>query len=535
MRLAAYARYSSDMQRHESITAQLRAIHDYANAHGHQIAATYTDEALSGRSMKRPQFLAMMAAARRREFEGVIVYYLARLSRSLEDHVLIERDFSRMGIALISVKEPDADTPNGRMVRGIMQVLSQHESEQLGERVLYGMRESAHKGVYMGPAPIGYVKDAEKRLQANAHIAPHILRIFEMFLAGHSYCECSEYLAAHGILSPRTGKPYDPSSMSYLFRNRVYIGEYAYGIGNGRAKPGADAAEAIVVPGGVPAIVPDALFRAVNERLAGFRSIQRSCKAGRRFPLTGHLFCACCGHKITGTVCTANRARNRYAYYLCAACNSKKRRRASASRSYATRAEVLEARVVEALREQVFSPAALRKIAAEIHRQLAEESRAASSPALSARVRALDREIKHCTEAILAVGISPALAATLKAKEAERASLLAQLGALRAPSSIPPQSFIEAGLRKRYKDFHLDGDNLCEALAAVGFHGVYACPEPRGGFSLEATCALHLCGDLCGDESGSPISSKNSTPPWALVTAPGLGCGTPCTPSGPAP
>ena len=531
MRLAAYARYSSDMQRHESITAQLRAIHDYTNAHGHEIVATYTDEALSGRSMKRPQFLAMMAAARRREFEGVIVYYLARLSRSLEDHVLIERDFARMGISLVSVKEPDADTPNGRMVRGIMQVLSQHESEQLGERVLYGMRESAHKGVYMGPAPAGYVKDADKRLRADERTAPHIARVFELFLAGQSYQACSEYLALNGIVSARTGKPYDPSSMSYLLRNRVYIGEYAYGVGNGRAKPGADAADAIVIPDGVPAIVPDALFHAVNHRLANFRSVQRSYKASRRFPLTGRLFCACCGNKVTGTVCTANRARNRYAYYLCATCNSQKRRQASAGRSYATRAEALEARVVEALRDQVFSPAALENIAAEIHRRLLEESRSASLSTLSVRMRDLDREIQNCTEAILAVGVSPALAATLKAKEAERTSLLSQLRALRSPSSIPTQAFIEAELRKQYKHFALDGDNLCEALSAVDFHGVYSCPEPRSGFALDATCSLHLR----DDEIGSPISSKNNTPPWALVTAPGLGCGTPCTPSGPAP
>ncbi|MCL2812847.1 MAG: recombinase family protein [Clostridia bacterium] len=505
------------MQRHESITAQLRAIDDYAKSHGHEIAAIYTDEALSGRSMKRPQFLAMMAAARRREFEGVIVYYLARLSRSLEDHVLIERDFARMGISLISVKEPDADTPNGRMVRGIMQVLSQHESEQLGERVLYGMRESAHKGIHMGPAPIGYIKDADKRLQADPRTAPHVVRVFEMFWAGHSYYECSEYLAAHGILSARTGKPYDPSSMSYLLRNRIYIGEYAY--------------DDIIIPGGVPAIVPDGLFDSVNERLANFRAVQRSYKASRRFPLTGHLFCACCGNKITGTVCTANRAQNRYAYYLCATCNSKKQRRETSQRSYATRAEALEARVVEALRDQVFSPASLQRIATEIHRQLVEENRSSSFPELSARMRELDREIKNCTDAILAVGVSPALAATLKTKEAERASILSRLRAQRSPNDLPTQSFIEASLRKQYKHFTLDDDHLCEALTAVGFHGIYACPEPRSGFTLEATCALHLC----GDESGSPISSKNSTPPWDLVTAPGLGWGTPCTPRGPAP
>ncbi len=531
MRLAAYARYSSDMQRHESITAQLRAIDDYAAARGHEIIVTYTDEAVSGRSMKRPQFLAMMAAARRREFDGVIVYYLARLSRSLEDHVLIERDFKRLNMPIISVKEPDGDSPNGRMVRGIMQVLSQHESEQLGERVLYGLRESAYKGVYMGSAPVGYAKDAEKRLIADPRTAPHVLKIFEMFLSGRTYFECSDYLATCGILSPQTGRPYDPSTMSFIFRNRVYIGEYAYGIGNGRTKPGPNAADAIVIPGGVPAIVPEALFNAVNDRLANFRAVRRSFNANHFYPLTGHLTCSCCGNKITGSHCTANRSRNEYYYYLCTTCMTKKQQRIAPERSYSTRAELLEARVLRILREEVFSPAALQRIAAEIHRGLTEGMKGSSFPTLSARVRVLDREIKNCIEAITAVGVSPALAAALKEKEAERASVMAQLRAIKTPTSIPPQSFIQSSLQKRYRDFTLSEENFADALQAINFKGTYFCTEPRSDFRVEATCALHLC----DDEVGSPTSSKNSTPPCALDTAPGFGCGTPCTPSCPAP
>lgn len=94
--------------------------------------------------------MAIASAARRHEFDGIIVYYLSRLSRSLEDHVLLERGLGKLGVPILSVKEPDGDTPNGRMVRGIMQVLSQHESEQIGERVAYGMKESALQGKFLG-------------------------------------------------------------------------------------------------------------------------------------------------------------------------------------------------------------------------------------------------------------------------------------------------------------------------------------------------------------------------------------------------
>jgi site-specific DNA recombinase len=42
---AAYARYSSDNQREESIEAQLRAIKEYCNRNNMQIVKIYTDEA----------------------------------------------------------------------------------------------------------------------------------------------------------------------------------------------------------------------------------------------------------------------------------------------------------------------------------------------------------------------------------------------------------------------------------------------------------------------------------------------------------
>jgi len=49
---AAYARYSSDNQREESIEAQIRAIREYCQKNDIQLVKIYTDEA---RSAHRPQ------------------------------------------------------------------------------------------------------------------------------------------------------------------------------------------------------------------------------------------------------------------------------------------------------------------------------------------------------------------------------------------------------------------------------------------------------------------------------------------------
>ena len=63
---ALYARVSSDRQDVDlSISAQLRALRDYADKNGYVVAREYVDEAESGRVADRPQFRRMLEDATR--------------------------------------------------------------------------------------------------------------------------------------------------------------------------------------------------------------------------------------------------------------------------------------------------------------------------------------------------------------------------------------------------------------------------------------------------------------------------------------
>ena len=58
---ALYARVSSDRQDVDlSVSAQLRALKDYAKGNGYSVAREYVDEAESGRVADRPQFREMI-------------------------------------------------------------------------------------------------------------------------------------------------------------------------------------------------------------------------------------------------------------------------------------------------------------------------------------------------------------------------------------------------------------------------------------------------------------------------------------------
>ncbi|WP_342585799.1 recombinase family protein [Xaviernesmea rhizosphaerae] len=54
MKVAIYARYSSDNQRDASIADQLRIYRLHAEKQGWQIVEEYTDHAISGASLLRP-------------------------------------------------------------------------------------------------------------------------------------------------------------------------------------------------------------------------------------------------------------------------------------------------------------------------------------------------------------------------------------------------------------------------------------------------------------------------------------------------
>jgi hypothetical protein len=87
-----------------------------------------------------------------------------------------------------------------------------------------------------------------------------------------------------------------------MLRNRSYIGEYHY--------------DTFVIPGGVPAIVPDTLFEKVQERLDKNKKAPARHKAEDDYLLTTRLYCGLCGAFMVGESGTS-RSMSVHHYYKC--------------------------------------------------------------------------------------------------------------------------------------------------------------------------------------------------------------------------
>jgi len=170
MKVAIYARVSSDSQDVDlSISAQLRALRDYAAKHGYEVVREFVDEAESGRTASRPAFKEMIALARTHQppFEAVLVWKLNRFARSRVDSVTYKTLLKSKGIKVISINEPLDDSPSGKLLEGVIESIDELYSASLGQDIKRGMRENAQRGFSSGSRPpYGFhkvgVKDGSK-------------------------------------------------------------------------------------------------------------------------------------------------------------------------------------------------------------------------------------------------------------------------------------------------------------------------------------------------------------------------------------
>lgn len=117
MRCALYARYSSDLQRAESIEDQLRSCRTRAEREGWRVVHTFSDAALSGASLQRPGYNDLLAAIRAGGVDVVLTESLDRLSRDLEHIAAFHRRGARpIGRTSASVRRATSSMRSGAVV-----------------------------------------------------------------------------------------------------------------------------------------------------------------------------------------------------------------------------------------------------------------------------------------------------------------------------------------------------------------------------------------------------------------------------------
>ena len=384
---ALYARVSSDRQDVDlSVSAQLRALKEYAKANGYSVAREYVDEAESGRVADRPQFREMIeeGSQPKAPFEVILVWKFSRFTRKREHAVAFKSMLRRKGVRVVSITEHADDSPTGKLMEAIIESVDEFYSENLAQDVTRGMREAASRGFFLGSkAPFGYkrvkVSDGMKErptLEIDPATAPVVREIFEKSLRGSGLKEICKALNDRGITN--RGKRWYKGTLHYVLRNEAYTGAAVWG----RTSKGEKAQDSVRVEGAWPALISRELFdevqQAMRERAP---KVQRPARVGSRFLLSGLLRCGVCGRPYRAQGAKSGQ----FAYYICGTLFTEGAGTCTARYLNAPRVEDF---VVEKIRERILTEETIVELV-----QLVAEEIDAMAGELSGRLEVVEAEL----------------------------------------------------------------------------------------------------------------------------------------------
>lgn len=305
----AYARYSSNNQREESIDAQLRAIREYCQRHNIELLEVFTDEAITGKFDNRDDFQKMIKGVLKGYYEvdAILVHKFNRFARNKYDSAIHKKRLKEAGVKVVSVTQNIDDTPEGAMMESFLEAMDEYYSANLALEVRKGLRENALKGKHAGGQVLfGFSLDENGYYQPNEN-AKIVRRIFEEYAAGYTKTEICERLNMEGCRNQR-GKTFNVRTIYDLLRNEKYIGNYVYTI---------DRTETIRLDGIIKDPIIDVDLWETVQNLCKQSSKARYRKKKKMYYLTGKTFCEHCGCPISGAGSKRSRNGTLNYYYKC--------------------------------------------------------------------------------------------------------------------------------------------------------------------------------------------------------------------------
>lgn len=461
---AIYARYSTELQSEHSIEDQLRTCRRIAHGHGFEIGQTFTDAAISGGTVHRPGYQAMLQAARRREFDAIIAEDASRLWRNLGEQAPPLAELADLGIAIVTA-DFDSRSESAAILGAVLGATGEVYRKEIARRTRRGLEGRALARKPTGGKAFGYIAARDGvtgNVEVNAAEAETVRRIFAEYAAGYSARRIANGLNADRVPSP--GSTWDRKKR----RNAGWLGSAIHGdpvrgtgiLGNDayhgviiwnrsrwvRSATDSKQRRQIVNPRSEwieyrearLQIVPDDLWDRVKTRqrerqhLVGERvksglapSIAGRTGRGPGYLFSGLMRCAICG----STFVMADRA-----HYACAG-------RINGGAAICTndariRRDKVETGLLAEIKERAEAPEVLEQLTLRVRMQLREQE--ASRPDFAVRTRKLEQQIENLADAIGDGGLHTSRALGQRLQAAER-----ELEALKGASVHSPQAEIE--------------------------------------------------------------------------------------------
>lgn len=159
---------------------QVRDVEAYAERRGASVVFMEPELSVSGGKAirERPSLLRAIEGVESGEFDGIVVAYLSRLTRSRSGLEIWERVEAAGGHVHCAAEDLDTSTPNGRFIRDIHLANAVREREEHQDRFEQRRRSAALAGVWAANPPRGYVRDPQTRKLVPGPDAEAVRRAF---------------------------------------------------------------------------------------------------------------------------------------------------------------------------------------------------------------------------------------------------------------------------------------------------------------------------------------------------------------------
>jgi DNA invertase Pin-like site-specific DNA recombinase len=521
MRVAVYARYSSDLQDACSIVDQLALACEHAERQGWQVVAKFSDAAISGASLhNRPGLSDLMRAAESRHFEAVLTESLDRLSRDLEDIAGLYKRLAYWGVDVMTL----ADGKVSKLHVGLKGMIASLFLDDLAQKTRRGQIGRVKAGRIPGGRCYGYSLltdgDERGRRSINEAEAAVVRRIFADYARGRSPLKIVQELNAEGIPGPRGGY-WNASALlgsakrrNGLLNNSLYRGQITYnrqrfvkGPSTGKRQAQANPADQWVTKD-VPelAIVPADLFDAALARRAVPRGTNANFHRRAKHLLSGLIVCGSCGSRMI-----VRTRKGGIIYFGCSA----RMNRLGCTNARNIAAPEIENRVLASLRKHLLAPDVIATAidAYRSERRRLSQQRDKSRNSMERDLGELTRKIKRIVHAIAdGQAEGKEIIQSLNQLERQREALEASLGGKAVFDSVEFHPRAADRYRQKVQDIQgalAAGDAAAaEAVTLVRdlIQRVKITPTPRG-----EPVAMEIAGDLAAllnmDEGGTPVMS----------------------------
>jgi DNA invertase Pin-like site-specific DNA recombinase len=442
MKAAIYARFSTDLQRKESIEDQFRVCERLAERHSFQVVARFSDEAISGGTSQRPGYQDMLKAARRGDFNVIMAEDTSRLWRNNAEQAPRLAELSDLGIQVVA-HDLDTRHESAEIMGAINGAMNSNYRKEIGRRTRRGLEGKARAGKSAGGKSYGYISatDAgkEQRVVDPAQ-AECVKRIFEMYAAGSSAKTIAATLNSEKVPSPgsmwaRTSRRLggwlcsaiagDPVRGTGILNNASYRGVVIWGRSHWiRSAADSKNRRAVANPRSEwiehrdesLRVVSDELWQRVKDRQrqrahtigarvkAGLSKKEAATGRQPRYVFSGWLTCSECGSRFTMI--------NARSYGCSSYINGR-----ACSNSRLVRRDLVEDRMLAHIRGALADDEMLDEVERRLRKVLAAGRKA--RPDSRARIAELRTQVENLVNAIAAGGMRSSAALGRKLTEVE--------------------------------------------------------------------------------------------------------------------